>query len=459
MKLDRDIPTSLVKPAGYRAPSFGDIKSRMENAGLLFKGESVPWGIAPEPTILPTSFGRELANLGDSLEVAYDTEVWLLSHGPKKERELTEAIVRTHVPGYIPTGPETLDKRQLRVMRPDVVITSERSPEGIWRLKAGIAEVETRPAGTYVTPTLMEGYGMDYKGYMNRWVEYFGERPWAAVYPKEWELYTGELNAFGTALENHGGKNAGVYCVDDMTTQDIAETIPTNSFVYLFGYVDVFARSGSLDKVKRIDSNPDTIAYNPLHYPYETKASLTLFKQPWFLEMLAKKFGSHHAELLNKWLIESYALNIRADQNFAPDQVLKNRRDWILKRAGFSRDATESRGLIFPDDKNHLEEFAGTIEQAISGQDGPWVTQRFLRSRVPQAFYRPDNGEIDHFSGAMRLTPIYVSERKNRATLVGCASTVTFGSERAHGGSGAEIKPGMSVMTPIMFDDETQVQY
>lgn len=446
------------KPENYQAPNKESIVGTIQNTGLEFKGESVPWAIATEPVVLPESLGQDLWKLGDALAAAYNTEVWLLKHGPKKEREMAESFVKTGVPETIPTDSADLQKRSIKIFRPDIVLSTTKEDDH-WKLRCGIAEVETRPAGTFMIPALLEGYGLDKKRYMETWAEHFGGHPWTALYPKEWELYAGELKAFEQSLGESGGTTGGVHCLDEMADQDIEELVPKDAFVYLFGYLDVWERSGSLGKAKKITNSPNTIVYNPLNYPYETKSSLVLFQQPWFQELLTKQQGAAHSEALKKWLIEGFVLNVEAPQELNPSQLIKDRKKWVLKRAGFHQDSTESRGLVFPEDKNHAAVFTQTLQSALSGTNGQWIAQKLLDSKIPQEFYRPDNGEVDHFSGSTRLTPMYIGTGKDEATMLGVISTVTYGSDRAHGGSGKEIKPGMSVMAPVVFGETEDITY
>ncbi|MBI2600748.1 hypothetical protein HYW42_02235 [Candidatus Daviesbacteria bacterium] len=448
-------------PEGYKAPTKAGIIENIKGTGFSFKGEEVPWGIAIEPTVLPVKLGEEINQLGEVLVNAYNFSTWLLKHGPVRERALAERFVKAQVPPHIPSAPESLDNRRgITLMRPDLVIASERQPNGSWTLTGGIAEVETRPAGTYMIPALMEGYGLDRSAYMEHWVNFFADRPWLAFYPQEWKLYLPELEAFGQEIRRLGGDYRGLHCLDGMTKDEIDKVVPEQANVYLFGYMDVWERAGSLDKAMHVAQKPQVISYNPLNYHYETKATLVLFQQPWFQELMAKekKYGPDQIELLNKWLIEGHVLNVEAPQDMNPSKLVAERNSWVIKRAGFHPEATESKGLVMPKDKDHERLFVEALRQALSGQDTPWIAQRFLRSRMPQQYYRPDTGEVDVFQGSMRLTPMYIKHRKE-THMAGVSSTVTYMSEKAHGGSGKEIKPGMSVMAPVVFADVPEVTY
>lgn len=446
-------------PDGYTPPNREEIIRRITDMGLSFKGKSVPWAVATEPLMLPLSMEKELLRLGDALAISYNTVTSLLKTGTPAQVRMIEQFVRSHIPSYIPADPEDLDQNPIRLMRPDLVISSTQGSDGSWILKGGIAEVETRPAGIFIVPTLMEGYGLDSKGYMEQWANSLKGRPMVVVYPREWKLYKGELDAFSASLEKHGGNSGGVYCLEEMTVNDIRKEILPGSFVYLFGYIDVFARAGVLSKAMEIAKLPDVIVSNPMNYHFETKSSLALFRQKGFQDIIEDQYGSEIVELLNKWLIEGIVLNEQAKQGLDPKDLLRDRKDWILKRAGFSRDATESRGLILPSDKNQDILFEQALRKALSGTDGPWIAQKFMKSSILQSFYRPDNGEIDSFAGATRITPIYLSMEENKALLLGVASTITYGADRSHGGSGEEIREGMSVMSPVVFGDASNFKY
>ena len=445
-------------PEDYAAPSYEEIVGGITETGIRFKGESVPWGIATEPTLLPDALGAELADLGPTLQNAFHLERVALTGGGKLAQQ-AEQFVRFSIPNYIPTDPRYIDKKSLRLMRPDIVITSERMGHGSkdWRISCGIAEVETRPAATFVYPALLEGYGISRAEYMQKWVEAFGDRPWVALYPEEWRLYAEELEAFSNDLIKHGGRSLGVHNLDRMTHTDVDE-IPEDANAYLFGYLDVWARSGSLPLAQVIANRDRTVVFNPLHYYLETKASLVLFQQEWFLDELAKRYGNEHAERLHRWMIEGYVLNVEAPQDNT-GQMIADHNQWVLKRAGFSPEATESKGVIMPGDHQHPQVFTDTLRAGLSGNDGQWIAQRFQRSRVPQGFYHPDTREPDMFTGSMRISPLYLSVNRRQVAMLGVMSTVSFGSERAHGGSGKEVKPGMAVMAPVAFGNVPGVVY
>lgn len=457
------LASHMVLPGGYQAPSRTDVVDRLNESGMSYKGKVDFGAVATGPTVLPLALGEELAHLGDSMRVGFgEIKTILKGGGTKDERRKTQSILTANAPKDVQTDPATLSKQPAFLMRPDVVVMSEGNREtGVYTLRTGIGEIETRPAGTMIVPTLMDAYGLDPEPYHQAWADEFRGKPWAAVIPEEWAHYRPELEAFGRAYAEHGGEFAGTHMVDRMTHDELDRAIPERSYVYGFGYTDVFDRSGSLDKVRGLAARSDVIVYNPMDYHLETKAALTVMKQPWFLERVSDRVqgGDEHAERLDRWLTQSLALSVRAEQDVNWHDLIKNRKNWVLKRAGFDIDATEARGLVMPSDPGGEERFVRTLEQALSGDNGQWMAQEYMQSKIPQEYYHPETGEVDVFRGAARLTPIYLTRGKHRTDMLGGINTVSYGSDKAHGGSGERKVAGMAVMSPIVFDETPNLVY
>lgn len=451
------IPNTMRLPDGYQAPGREQIIEQTTQAGLSFKGEAVPWGIATGPTVLPEALGEDLGRLGDSLHAGYTLVGKMLRRNDQEGKQNQERVrdaITAHIPAEIPV--ENPSKNTISIMRPDVVLRFDHVDDGTVEVSGKLAEVETRPAGTFMTAALLDGYGIGKEEYMEAWADSFRGRPWAAVVPREWELYAPELEAFGRSVEDHGGKFAGVHMVDEVSQTVMDEAFPDRVQMYIFGYTDVWQNEDALDTVKAIQKRPGVIAYNPLDIHLETKATLSVMSQPWFLEAMKESgdAGKDHADRLERWLPESYVLSLNADQDVNWGAMLKKRKEWLLKRAGFDRDATESRGLIIPGDPGFNNKFETALYDGIGGKNGSWIAQKFVESRMPQEFFHPQEHTVVSFDGAVRLTPIYWKTGK-QVDMLGGMSTVTYGSAKAHGGSGAEIKPGMSVMAPVVFGEAT----
>lgn len=446
-------------PVDYKAPSRDAIVASIERSPLSFKGKKDFGAIATGPSVFPLALGEELAELGGSLTVGYrELRSVLKGGGTKEEQQKAQAIVTAHVSPDVPTRPQDLSKRDIFIQRPDVVVMSERHGDGSFTLRAGIAENETRPAGTMIIPTMMDAFGISPEEYLQTWAEHFHGRPWAAVLPREWEAYRPELEAFGKAYAERGGEYAGVHLISGMTRDEIDRAIPHGASVYAFGYTDVFKRDGTLDVVRDLAAKGRTQMYNAPDYHLETKAALTVMKQPWFIDRVDERHGGDHAERLTRWLADSYVLSVRPDQDVNWSRLIADRKKWILKRAGFDANATESRGLVMPNDPGGEKLFVDTLEAALSGQQGQWVAQEYMPSRLPQEFYHPDTDEVTVFSGASRLTPMYANIG-GESRMLGAMHTVSYGTSRAHGGSGEKMVPGMAVMSPVVFEELPNVVY
>ncbi|MCW1969988.1 MAG: hypothetical protein KIH69_017895 [Anaerolineae bacterium] len=457
-----------------------ELRRRMRETGIGYAGVQGAWWLpATAPAVLPLTKHAELTEAAHAMFALLDVV------GTHYGTALGDAGGLNYLLNYkVPPDLQAQHSRQpVLSLRPDFQL----SDDGVWA-----TELEICPSAQGYAHAMQLGYGLapDLVPEVANLVKKRKKRAFVFICTHEWSEFLWEQLAFCRALAQYGvqgyvhlsipiatlaeqvktGKcwQPPIFGVphkpaqwhDDILARlreesfepyvlaDLAELNPNETVCFRFGYFDCF--SAALNQQMRDFEQNGAIFLNPASFVYENKAVMAALHLPMVQKGLEELKNNDLFSAISRCIPETRVLCAQPNEftaaSIAPEQLARERADWVLKFAGFDRGNQAWGGRSLQIGLRHSDATWREIVARYADLPFPVVAQRMSPSRqIDIHFYDANNQPQILCGGTSRLRAfMFRADADSPAAIAGVHLTVSGGTMQVSESSDA-------VQAPIVF--------
>lgn len=399
--------------------------------------QKIPFLVGPEPLYLSGKEGDEVLRIGrdvvDFMEAA--DELY------RSEGEVKDLLDKGKPPFF-----QGRARPNYLFIRPDLLIT-----------KGGFAicEIEISPFGLGLAELLNRAYRLEgfntmvQDGVLSEMVASNTPDQGTIVYSQKTSSYSGQLQFLAKEIFSGEGRDWGAAQIDDVLGIDLKNVY--RGFYTYEHLSDLFINN----LVQGILDDQEKVVMPSLTPHMEEKALLALIWdrrwEPFLTAQLGSAAFTHLREIIPPtWLIgqeEFFApglpQGIIATDGLAA--LSKAKRNFVLKRSGFSSGSSWAEGVTFLQDKS-VAKAAEAIRAAQADTQSLFIVQEFRSSQERPMSYDQD-GAMQQMSARIRLTPYFSMAPDSRAKLIAIKATGCENTNYIHASTG-------SINTAVVEQDD-----